>query len=124
MGRRQHLPPQLSTLPLLSPPVLDLRDPLWEAARNTTEAVLCCSPGAVTTVRIKKDKYALNNLSQIPGNPFFSHGNESDERGTCAALTLLLGSFKPVSGHPDGNFAHLHRDTGTPPPLRSHSRSC
>lgn len=61
-------------------------------------------------MRTKQAHYALNHLSQIPRNPFFSHGNESDERGTCAALTLLLGSFKPISGQPDATL-HISRET-------------
>lgn len=91
--------------------------PLEGHTLGPTEAVLCCSLSAVTPVRIKQAQYALNHLSQIPKNLFFSR-NESDERGTCAALTLLLGSFKSISGQPDGSFAHLQGDTGTPSPLR------
>lgn len=93
---------------------------LLEAAKSAAEDVSQCSPGTVTPLRIEKAQYALNLLPQIPVTPFLSHGDETDKRGTCAALAPLLGSFKPILGQPDGSFAHLQGDTGTPPPLRSH----
>lgn len=55
-----NTPPQLSTLPLFSPPVSSpTEEPTLGSSKKHTEAVLCCSLSAVTPVRIKQAQDAL-----------------------------------------------------------------
>lgn len=102
MGTWLHLPAELSLLNtcslLLSCPASGTCS--WKQQRAPLKVLSQRGPGTVTALRIKKAKYALTLLSQIPETPFLSHGGEADERGARAALASLLGSFKALLGQP------------------------